>query len=219
MSTFSAQPNETAAKDTFLVSTNPTTNFGTNATLGTSASGGALRTSLLDWDLSSIPAGATCDSATLSLWSSASVAGAASWGIYVMIQTWTEAGANWNTYDGTNAWPGSVGAKTSGTDYETDAAPPTITYPVSSIDTEASADLTAGANLTAAKVASKFGATLMISIGQTGSANRFWHSSNATTPEFRPKLVIVYTEGAAGVVGPLLDGRLVKHGILQGRLV
>jgi hypothetical protein len=120
------------------------------------------------------------------------------------VATWVETEATWNDYKSSTAWPGSGGARTSGTDYEADASPPTITFPASSPDTEAQADLTTGNNLTAARIAGWFGAVNTnygIGIAITGSTSgRQWHSSSAATAGYRPKLVIEYTVAGGGAL-------------------
>jgi len=47
--------------------------------------------------------------------------------VYRCLRTWTEAGANWNTYDGSNGW-GTVGCSNSTTDYDNNVVG-TITMP------------------------------------------------------------------------------------------
>jgi hypothetical protein len=199
VTSFSDQPAEASAKDSYVDSTNPTNNYGTAAILDMDSGD---EHTFIEFDLSSIPAGATCDSATLSLWSAES-ATAVAYDIYSLhsnVSTWTEAGITWNNYKAATAWPGSGGGSTSGTDYEADASPPTITFPASSIDTEAQADLTSGNNLTAARIAGWFGAANTnygLVIGVTGATGtRSWHSSSVATAGYRPKITVTYTAGA-----------------------
>ncbi len=74
---------------------------------------------LVQFDLSSIPLGSTILSAHLSLyyltWDQNNPAGRTYWA-YRVNQSWLEASATWNTYDGTNLWttPGSDYTPTGG---------------------------------------------------------------------------------------------------------
>ncbi len=72
---------------------------------------------LLYWDLSTIPTGSTVDSASVTVYVE-NVTESPGYNLYAMMQAWTEGtgngsatgnGATWNTYDGTNAWPGGAG--------------------------------------------------------------------------------------------------------------
>lgn len=191
--TFSSQPDESAAQDTYISQNDATGNYGTTTELRSDPSHTtAKRRWLMRWDLSSIPAGATCDSAVQSMYSANTNTGRTA-DIYVTIPAWTEGGATWNTYDGSNNWPGSAGASTSGTDYEADASPPTITQ-ASTVDGESQVDLTTGNNLTAGRIATQFGGNLELIGGPTGNSQSIYRSSSVSA-SLRPKLVIEYTEG------------------------
>lgn len=190
--TFSDQPDEATAADTYLHAGQPTSNRDGRPELITWAGN---RHILIDWDLSSIPNDATCDAATLSLWSQDSDA-TAEYDIYRMLQAWVENLADWNTYDGSTPWPGSSGASTPGIDYDGTVLG-TIVYPTNAIDTEAQA------SLLTAEVEPYFGDTLHLSIGQTAPVNGFrdWHSSSATNAALRPKINIDYTEASPPPAG------------------
>lgn len=196
---FSSQPDETSSKDTRTDSTKPTTNYGTNDYLAVKGTSGGY-ISYIEFDCSSIPATATCDTAVLSLWSAESLPNSNVYAIYSLhadVEAWTESGLTWNKYNTISNWPGSGGGSTSGTDYESDASPPTIAYPNSSIDTEAQANLLSGSNLTAARIKGWFGASNTnygLIIGVTGDlVFRRWHSSDVGTAGYRPKIAITYT--------------------------
>ncbi len=81
----------TAIADTYLDNGSATTNFGTSATLA--VSGKPDDATLLKWDLSSIPAGSTLQSAKLSL--NVTGASANTYEIYELKRSWTESQATW----------------------------------------------------------------------------------------------------------------------------
>lgn len=193
---FTDQPAEASSKDTHSESTDPDNNSGTDVKFKTKTT---VRHGEIEFDVSSISDSATCDAATLSLWSEESAI-TKTYGIYSRhsnVATWTELGLTWNNYKADTAWPGSGGGLTGGTDFEADASAPTIVFPNSSANTEATADLTSGNNLTAARIAGWFGAgntNYGLVIGITGDADtRDWHSSGAATAGYRPKISIDYT--------------------------
>jgi cysteine-rich repeat protein len=113
--------------DTYLSANDVTYNNGGNTALhadGTTDTN--RRTTLLKWDLSSIPSDATVSSASLSLY--VEDASPLAFNLYNMRRAWVEGtgnraasttSANWNTYDGSNSW-GTVGAANTGSDrYDT----------------------------------------------------------------------------------------------------
>jgi len=108
MATLTLQPDGTSGKDAYISSSSATTNFGTATTcsLGVSGKSSTLFTRvLIEFDISSIPAGTTITSANLSLYASAVAASSENAAVRRVTQTWTEASATWNTYDGVNPWP------------------------------------------------------------------------------------------------------------------
>jgi hypothetical protein len=119
--------NLVASADTYLSANDVTYNNGGNTALhvdGTTDTN--RRTTLLKWDLSSIPSDATVSSASLSLY--VEDASPLAFNLYSMRRAWVEGtgnraasttSSNWNTYDGTNSW-GTVGAANTGSDrYDT----------------------------------------------------------------------------------------------------
>ncbi|MEK6851107.1 MAG: DNRLRE domain-containing protein, partial [Candidatus Thermoplasmatota archaeon] len=91
------QPDGANGTDAFVLDVTPTWNFGDNATLwaGRDAANGSLARSLLRFDLSAIPAGATILNATLELYQSAGTAGA------VEVR---RASAPWTEGSGARSW-------------------------------------------------------------------------------------------------------------------
>lgn len=100
-------------QDTFINGAFPGLNYGGGAELIVrAASATESYRVLVQFDLSSIPSGATVTSATLKLyyyeWGTADPVGRTIWG-YRLTQSWTEMGASWLQYDGTNSWSSSGG--------------------------------------------------------------------------------------------------------------
>jgi hypothetical protein len=118
-SPFSDQVNSV---DTFIDSSTPTTNYGTGVFMGVGEVNAAteITRSLIKWDLSSIPPSATITSATLSIYIQGNLGANAndrSVYAYRVLRAWTEAGATWNKYDGTNDW-GTAGCSNTTSDRE-----------------------------------------------------------------------------------------------------
>ena len=116
------QPDEASAKDTWIDSALSNSNFGTDVIIGighnTKLPGS--RRGLIDWDISSIPAGSR-------ILSTSKIETNVTTGIFLsdgftihrITQTaWTEGGATWNKYDGTNNWASTGG----------DFSTPTVPY-------------------------------------------------------------------------------------------
>jgi len=104
--TYTFQP---ATADTYMASAGPNNNYGSGALLTVDCLTGSLMHSLLKFDLTAqIPAGAIINSATLSLYYylyfTGDPKGRTYWAYRVTQTAWTEYGATWNKYDGTNDW-------------------------------------------------------------------------------------------------------------------
>ena len=115
------QPAAAAGIDTSIREDNATTNYGTTTSpaCGFDSSGNNYDF-LIKFDLSTIEPGSIIEQATLSLYVDGSVSLAFSCSISRILSGndgWTEAGATWNTKDGSNAWVGGVGAEVAGVDY------------------------------------------------------------------------------------------------------
>jgi len=214
--TFEDQPDATDGKDSFLDGAATTTNRGTVVRMRADTDD---KFPIIFFDASSIAASATCDSATLSLWSEDS-SSEKDYGVHSLhsnVSDWSETDSTWINYKSGTAWPGSSGAETSGTDYEA-ALLGTITYPNSSADTEATVALTAS------RIEGWFGASnsnygLIMAKTGNSTSGRDWHSSDGSTASQRPKISIVYTEGgsdvtvspdAAAAIAGLVDPTVLK---------
>lgn len=204
MATLTLQPDGTAGTDTSVWSDAATNNYGGRARLDIQA-GGPIRKALIEFDLSSIPATATCISATLSVFAGAVGVGTQTWwSIAAGNAAWTEgarddaqAGAGepcWNALaaDGaggvTSAWAGSAGLATATTDYETPALGTFAT------NSEAGGTEFTTA-LTPARIQGWFGSpntNYGLLLTTTATDYPWFHSSESATAAYRPKLVVEY---------------------------
>lgn len=117
MATFTSQPDSSTGMDTWITSSAPTTNYGngTYMVVGENDTDGSgyINRALIKFDLSSIPASSVVTSATLYLTQQGEAAGnSRTMRIYRSKRAWTELGATYNKYDGTNNWAtaGGMGA-------------------------------------------------------------------------------------------------------------
>jgi len=104
--------------DTYINESAATTNYG-SATSVTVDGAGPFANGLLKWDLSAIPSYATVSDVKL-VYNVTDNSGTSTYSVYRSLKPWTENGATWNTYDGTNAW-GAIGSLDSTTDYNSTA--------------------------------------------------------------------------------------------------
>ena len=117
--------NLVAAEDTYMSAYNDDYNYGSVNLLKVTNYYSSIpnRGALLKWDVSSIPSDSTISSASLKLY--VSTAGAKVYNLYNMRRAWVEGtlttgatsntSANWNTYNGVDAW-GTAGAANTTTD-------------------------------------------------------------------------------------------------------
>jgi len=103
-------------QDAWIDQANPTQNKGTDVTLRVNPVSGTLRRSLVKFDLSSIPAVACVNSATLRLTLAAVQSPEQTFAVHRLTQSWTEGapgsiiiigstnGASWSRRDGVNSW-------------------------------------------------------------------------------------------------------------------
>lgn len=117
--TFTTQPDATAGNDTYIESGSPTTNHAVDSPLkvGGEGAGPSIVRILIKFDLSSISDVFVATSATLRVNNSFSDTGSQTLQLFRLMRDWTESGATWNTYDGTNNWAGA-GAATVPTDIQ-----------------------------------------------------------------------------------------------------
>lgn len=195
MAVLTLQPDGTAGVDTAMRSGAPTGNYGTATALGIGyVSIEGSRRSLLKFDLSSLPAGLTVDSAYLNLTKdSASIAAGGGIDVvcYPLLIAWVEGTATWNNRDTGTAW-NTGGADGSGTDRAASSlgsvtgvvtGTTSISIPLSATWFE---DVANG-------ITTNLGLLLLSTIG---SGNNYWlpASSDHGTSGNRPQLVITYRD-------------------------
>lgn len=175
--------------DTWLNSSAATTNYGSNTTM---ESRQADKHVIIKFDLSSIPGAATITAASLTLTSNflspAVEVVSTVHAILAANSGWTEAGATWNTIEGSTAWAGAAGCTTSGTDYN-GTSMGTLTYPQGS-DMNTAITATLNVAQMQAMLAANYGFRIVRSAG--GNPTAIWYTAEHTTAAQRPKLSITY---------------------------
>jgi hypothetical protein len=168
--------------DTLLDSFFPTTNNGTltfwSANLNTLVS-------LIKFDVSSIPADATVTSSKIIVTCRTGTA-SDTVQLHRVLLPWTEGGATWNTYDGTNSW-GTAGAGSTESDYN-DTLLGTLTWTAVDDQIEAGLDITVIQSWING-LYSNYGFRISPVTGNTLT----FHSEESATPAFRPLLEVSYT--------------------------
>ena len=193
--TYSSQPDGAAGTDTRITSSTPDTNSGTVAYLhiGEDNTSSSIRRTLITFDLSSIPADATINSATLSLWQEADLSdNNRTLRVYRSKRAWVETQATWNIYSTGNSWQTAGGFGANDTE-QTDIGSRAFT----STEANGEKQWTLTASAIQEMVAGTFANNgfMVKADTETNDLYRFW-SSDYTTAAERPKLVIDYTTGA-----------------------
>ena len=192
--TYTSQPDGTSGVDTFLQSTSPATNFGTDGGLRVGESNDATNRytrSLIKFDLSSIPANATITSATLSLWTSADFSdNDRTIRVYRLKTAFDESTATWNEASSGVSWQtaGASGAN----DREATDIGAVMILANEPLNTEK--QITLAPNKVQEWVSGTFANNGFIIVADTELNDRFnYKSSDAGASAQRPKLVVQYT--------------------------
>lgn len=205
--TFTSQPQAGAGRDTYLNSTAPTFNYGVvNQFI---LYNGINRVSLIGFDLVSIPNTATCDSATLDLWTGASFSASTEL-LYIMVtKDWVEGSGSGTAQVGSSChgsklydpstptyWAG--GGAFTASDYGSQLASMSVSAAAAGEKKTFTLDTTV--------MATAFGdANFSLVARHTGFNTSTYRSSDTTTTGEEPKLTIVYT-----LAGPPLQAILVS---------
>jgi hypothetical protein len=107
MTVLTLQPDETSSNDIYIESGAPTTNQNaqTVVSAGEFNAGANITRTLIKFDLSSIPAGVTINSAVLSLYATTDLSSnARTFRVFRQLRAWVESQATWNIYSTGNNW-------------------------------------------------------------------------------------------------------------------
>jgi hypothetical protein len=198
--TLTIQPDATAGLDTSIDSANPTVNYGTGTSMrcGDETSAANACRSLLKFDLSGIPTGSTILTAVLTVTlvedrsSNERIKR-----VYRLKRAWTEGGATWNKYDGTNNWSTAGGFHADDCE-QTDICNTTFSA-AETIPSEKTFPLTASAvqeMFTGAFTNNGF----MIKTDTETDDSYGLATSDHATASYRPKLVITYNPPSGGFI-------------------
>lgn len=200
MTTLTLQPDGTDGIDFNTNEGSPSTANNAAASFAVRSAANLRRIALLKFDVSSIPAGSTINSATLTLWTLASVGSTFTLNnILAANSAWIEA-ATWEyAVPSTVRWAGDSGGdagtdggcSVSGTDYSATSLGGFTNISGESADTQY--DITLDVTQVTAWLTANYGFVIRSTAGSNGISS--WRSSDyATDATKRPKLVIVYTE-------------------------
>jgi len=182
-------------KDNLLNSGGATSNYGTLTYMYLSAwSGGDIR-SILSFDISSLPAGVTINSATLSTYYQSALAGNPAGRTVLLYKVrrndWEEEQSTWNIFKTSNNW-GTAGASNTTTDIDTSLSN-SITMPAAgnwmNFDVK---DIVENA------IANSVNVNVLLRFETEGGVDntaRLWSREYTGDTSLRPKLVIEYTSG------------------------
>jgi hypothetical protein len=206
MSTLTIQPSTVDVSG--LVQQDPDTNYGTNNTLWISSSTINLQRPLIRFDFSSLPDDAVISQAVLGLYYEdiffSNPVGRTYW-VYELTQTgWTELGATFNKYDGSNSWvtPGGDYTTTNGASAVVPASFGWMTWDITELVKHFQTSHGKIANLLlrdGVETNNEYGAYVGYSREYTGDTS------------LRPKLVITYTVTPTLVVQDGSQGQAVGN--------
>lgn len=192
--TLELQPAAAAGKDAGIQFSNPTTNYGNSTMMGTRA--GLIansKRSLVQFDLSGIPVGATLSAVTLTLTSDWPVNKTLYAYRILPANDWLEAEATWNVRQTATAWAGANGLGTAGTDYDAVVAGSASNFAMNTPKAlPFSADGVADVQAWVSGAAANRG-LLIFNNDQAWDLNLY--TSDSATPGYRPKITVDYTLG------------------------
>ncbi len=182
----------TGTIDSYIRSDKPTNQNGINYKL--EANGDPLRSMLIAWDTSTIPAGSFVQSASITL--NVTNTSSSTYELYELKRAWAEAQASWNSATTSTPWevPGALGTADRGASILATVAAPTtglVTIPLNG----------AGVALVQYWIdhpQSNFGIVISGDASDTDSLQV--DSSEATTAANRPKLTVIYSTGSSSLI-------------------
>lgn len=201
MVTFTSNQDGSTDIDTWITSSAPTTNYGTGTYFAVGENdtdgSGYINRGLIKFDLSSIPPTATVTSATLYLTQEGEAASnARTMRIYRSKRAWTETGATYNKYDGTNNWAtaGGMGAA----DYDSSEVG---NISLSATEANGEKTITLSASLINEMVRGTFTNNgFILAMDTNVDDQHIFSSSEKATQSARPKLVIEYLYGGNVII-------------------
>ncbi|HJS59689.1 MAG TPA: DNRLRE domain-containing protein [Vicinamibacteria bacterium] len=177
-------------KDTYISEPNPTSKFGTATTLrvdGDAGSGQDLST-LLTWDISSIPSGRTVQTATITIL--VTNKSAQPYQVFELKRPWVEGQASWNVYATGSAWsvPGAKGSLDRGS---------TVlgTVAASALGSYTFTLNSSGVALVQSWVNAPSSNNGLIIANTTSSDDLIFSARHVSTTANRPKLTVTYVGG------------------------
>ena len=191
------QPDEATGEDTYLRGgSQSNNNFGTSTVLRVQRGLGTSDryVALLRLSLASLPATSVVSVAQLNLTWATPYTNPVTVNLYRCLREWTESGATWNNYDGTNAW-GAGGAENETTDYDGSIILASHTL---SADPGDNATLTFSDVALRAAAQAAVGGSLNLLLRTTVTVLWLVASSDHATAAYRPQLVVTYTLPAGG---------------------
>lgn len=201
MPSLTLQPDAADGVDNRLVSgASADTNYGTETYLryGIDGANNPTSTSVIRWNMASLPAGATITAATITLTQYLASITTVRVNRILDANDWVELESTWNSRKAATAWAGAAGCTTSGTDYDATAGAADVAHPGANLPFTFTLNASGLADLTYQVSTSNQG-WLFRSVGGAWSAG-FCYSSDHATAAWRPKLVIDYTlPGGGGV--------------------
>ena len=175
-----------ASADSYIQQVNPTTNYGSAATMATYPwSGVGTQRSLVKFDLSSIPNGSTISSATLVLMETGTAGFTRTIGAHRVTKNWTNGGVTWNKFDGTTDWTAAGG------DFNAATSTCSVDY-AGAIFTTDSWDVTTDVNNIVNSAGNNYG--WLLKDGTEDGSQQWWSfgTIDNVTAGNRPKLTGVY---------------------------
>ena len=183
-STVVLQGDPLAGQDTHLAQASSVQNFGAATLLLSNSQTNGQSRLLLYFDLSGIPTGATIQSAVMELYyASSRVTTTEALRVHRVTRSWTELGATWRTYDGTNNWAAQGG------DY--DAAVAASVNLDGTVNVWKQWTITSLVQSWTSGTFTNYG-VLLESPPASGNNERRFNSSESTPTTLRPKLTITY---------------------------
>ena len=215
MTTLALQPDPSAGQDAFISASTPTTNKGSDIQLisGYYQSVIGPARPVIQFDISSVPAGATVDSATVGLYlSSVANAGTQYLDFYRVLRAWVESQVTWDIAATGADW-GTAGCA----DTVSDREPVVIgTATLATANAWYSASLQPSLVQEWVSGAITNNGLIGILRGETNTWLRYFRSSDYTDDtSLRPKLTIEYTEGSGGGI----THRVIGSGIINSRAI